>query len=82
MNSVYQKKALELAQLLMEALRVASDINEADSLWKVIHEKIESLDLPDQKCLGCGVRMKYWDWAINQGYCRDCIGKLEEMEEQ
>jgi len=74
----YQKRAFKLAKLLMKALHVAFDINEADSLWRVIHEKIESLNLPDQKCKRCGVKMKYWEWAINQGYCRDCISELEE----
>jgi len=74
----YEKQALELARLLMEALHVANNINEADSLWEVIKEKIESLDLPNQKCKKCGKEMKHWDWAIRQGYCDSCIKELEE----
>jgi len=77
-NKWYYKQAFKLAGLLMEALHVAMNINEADSLWNVIHEKIEDLDLPYQKCKKCGVKMKYWDWAIRQGFCDDCIREIEE----
>ena len=74
----YRKQARELANLLMRALLVATNINEADDLWKPIKTKIESLNLPNQKCKRCGTEMTYWDWALRQGYCDDCIEELSD----
>jgi len=77
----YQRQALKLAELLMEALHVAININHTD-LWDVIEGKIRDLNLPKQKCRRCGAKMDYWDWAIRQGYCDKCIGEIGDEIEQ
>jgi len=74
----YRKETLRLAELLMDALHAACNINEADSLWKPIKEKIEALNLPKQKCIRCGIEMSWWDWAIRSHHCDTCIAELEE----
>ena len=44
-------------------------------------QKVKSLDLPDRICLHCGKKISYWNWALTQGYCEECVRKLaEEME--
>ena len=77
----YREQALELAKLLMKALHVAATIGEVGELWEVIERKVKSLDLPDQPCYHCGKKIPYWNWALTQGYCEECVRKLaEEME--
>jgi len=77
----YKKEALRLAELLMEALKVANNINEQNELWDVIEKKVKSLNLPNQNCVRCSSTMPYWDWALRDGYCDSCITELmEEME--
>jgi len=80
----YREQAERLAELLMEALDVACNINEADSLWDPIKQKIQELDLPPRPCKRCGKMLSYWDWAINKGYCVDCINELmkEELDDE
>jgi len=78
----YNEQARELADLLMKALHVASNINRADYLWDCIKKTIDELDLPKQKCYRCGAEMSYWDWALRQGMCDAYIRELEAEDEE
>jgi len=72
------EQALRLGDLLFEVIRCACGINEVDSIWNPIKEKIIELNLPSQKCKRCDLLMPYFEWGIRSGYCDKCINELED----
>ena len=72
----YQERKRELADLLIDALLIACDINEYDDIWGCIERKVKSLGLPKQKCKRCGAELEYWDYKMGAGYCQKCVRDL------
>jgi len=66
----YHERCRELADLLMEALFVAMDINQAHDIWDYIERKVKELKLPKQKCKRCGAELEYWDYKMRQDTVR------------
>jgi hypothetical protein len=46
-------------------------------LFEYVQQMMEVLDLPETHCTTCAAKMDFFEYHWNQGYCSECIEKME-----
>ena len=77
-NKWYNAACEKLGCLLINAFIVSMDTGDIYKMGTIIENWIKEMNLPIQKCSGCGVEMSFFDYHLRQGICDSCATKIEK----